>query len=329
MSDNTSIVVCGEKFNIGVRVVLWSEPGGLNAYNTAVVKTQDRKTGKITVVKGKRYRSRLALGGTPKLGKLQGIVKQFALHHSGLYRSRDTYDTLQGRGLSVHFILDDDGTLYQTLDVCERAFHIGGNNSISVGIEIDSRAAAGRFPDAYDEAHQRAHRVGPRRVKIDTIHGQRMKGFEYADAQYATLVKLTRSLLEIFPLIKPDFPRNATGDIVKTTLANPKGHQGIICHYHVTDTKIDPISFDYDRFLAAIGSPVEESEPPAIFNQLSDWRGRQAALEALGYDPGPIDGIFGPRTEDALMRFQNGFGLVSTGRWDAETEAAMKQALED
>jgi hypothetical protein len=40
------------------------------------------------------------------------------------------------RGLSVHFMLDLDGTIYQTLDLKERAWHATTSNSRSVGIEM-------------------------------------------------------------------------------------------------------------------------------------------------------------------------------------------------
>jgi hypothetical protein len=329
---NTSIVVCGQKFDIGTRVVLWDEPSGLCAYDTKSYETQDRKTGEIVVVSGKRYKSRLVLGGTPKLEKLKKIVWQFALHHSGLYRSRDTFEVLQQRGLSVHFICDDDGTLYQTLDVRERAYHIGGNNAMSVGVEIDSRATAGQRPDAYDEVHQRKYKVGPRQIRSDTIHGVKMKGFDYSDGQYAALVKLAKGLARIFPLIRPDFPRGADGKIIKAELKDPKSFKGFICHYHVTRTKIDPLAFDYARFLAnfdgkTIALPANLDVPVVGGPDLSTWLGRQKALKILGYDPGTFDGIFGPRTKAALQAFQQDNGLDPDGIWGPNTETAMKGLL--
>jgi len=328
MSSNTCIVVCDKKYDIGTRVVLWNEPGGFSAYDTTAYETQNRKTGKMEVVKGKRYKSRLALGGTPDLAKLKKIVWQFGLHHSGLYRSKDTFETLQQRGLSVHFICDDDGTIYQCLDVRERAFHIGGNNAMSVGIEIDSRAAAGQYPDAYDEAHQKKYKVGPRKVKLDTIHGMKLKGFDYSDAQYNALIKLAKGLVEIFPLIKPDFAREK-GEIIKTQLAEPKKHQGFICHFQVTTDKIDPIAFDFDRFLKGIGTVVVNKEIAENIDEqeLGTWLERQNALKKLGYDPGPLDGDFGPKTRYALQTFQKEHGLVPDGIWGPKTEAVMRDAL--
>lgn len=42
-------------------------------------------------------------------------------------------------------------------------------------------------------------------------------------------------------------------------------------------------------------------------------RRAQAALAALGHDPGPADGIFGPRTRDAAIAFQTAAGLTPDG----------------
>ena len=42
-------------------------------------------------------------------------------------------------------------------------------------------------------------------------------------------------------------------------------------------------------------------------------RGVQARLRRLGFRPGPIDGLFGPLTEDAVVRFQTTRGLSRDG----------------
>jgi peptidoglycan hydrolase-like protein with peptidoglycan-binding domain len=39
----------------------------------------------------------------------------------------------------------------------------------------------------------------------------------------------------------------------------------------------------------------------------------QAALQRLGYDPGPADGLVGPRTQEAVKAFQRDRGLPETG----------------
>jgi peptidoglycan hydrolase-like protein with peptidoglycan-binding domain len=54
-----------------------------------------------------------------------------------------------------------------------------------------------------------------------------------------------------------------------------------------------------------------------------DTRGAQQALQAKGYNPGPIDGIYGPRTTAAVRDFQKAEGLKVTGKMDADTRAKL------
>ena len=53
----------------------------------------------------------------------------------------------------------------------------------------------------------------------------------------------------------------------------------------------------------------------------------QQALSDLGYSPGPIDGIFGPKTESAVRGFQSSNGLVVDGIVGPKTWAAIDAAL--
>ena len=48
-------------------------------------------------------------------------------------------------------------------------------------------------------------------------------------------------------------------------------------------------------------------------------REAQCALRDLGYDPGPIDGLFGPRTRTALAKYQTSERLPVTSDLDALT----------
>jgi peptidoglycan hydrolase-like protein with peptidoglycan-binding domain len=48
-------------------------------------------------------------------------------------------------------------------------------------------------------------------------------------------------------------------------------------------------------------------------------------MKVKGFDPGPIDGIMGPKTTSALKDFQKKEGLQVTGRLNAETQARLER----
>ncbi len=50
----------------------------------------------------------------------------------------------------------------------------------------------------------------------------------------------------------------------------------------------------------------------------------QKALLRKGINPGPIDGVFGPKTEDAVKRFQERNGLEVDGIAGPKTMAAFE-----
>ena len=53
----------------------------------------------------------------------------------------------------------------------------------------------------------------------------------------------------------------------------------------------------------------------------------QTRLQAAGYDPGDIDGIYGPKTVAAVKQLQADNGLRETGFLDAATTAALDAKL--
>lgn len=55
-------------------------------------------------------------------------------------------------------------------------------------------------------------------------------------------------------------------------------------------------------------------------------RSVQRALARLGYDPGPFDGVIGPRTRAAIRSFQAASGLTVDGRLTRELEREIRSA---
>lgn len=51
----------------------------------------------------------------------------------------------------------------------------------------------------------------------------------------------------------------------------------------------------------------------------------QQALQKKGFDPGPIDGIVGSQTEQAVRKFQDAYGINTSGHIDNQTLYALGQ----
>lgn len=87
--------------------------------------------------------------------------------------------------------------------------------------------------------------------------------------------------------------------------------------------------------LAALGLTKEAGAPQRISYQPTGERNSAAVMAPAkarqvqqnladrGYDPGPVDGIIGPKTRDALRSFQNDQKLAASGRADRQTLAAL------
>jgi hypothetical protein len=77
---------------------------------------------------------------------------------------------------------------------------------------------------------------------------------------------------------------------------------------------------------AAALPPLEEVEvpqlPPVTYSR-SDYARIQLLLEEAGFNPGPVDGQWGPRTARAMASFQRAKGLPADGEPDAETLDAL------
>jgi len=66
--------------------------------------------------------------------------------------------------------------------------------------------------------------------------------------------------------------------------------------------------------------PVTDSAPPLTKDTIIR---AQTRLKELGFDPGPIDGGIGPRTQAALRKYQAAQGLKVTGELNRETLRAL------
>ena len=83
-------------------------------------------------------------------------------------------------------------------------------------------------------------------------------------------------------------------------------------------------------FVAAVASAQTSATPApaAVASSRANSqsvRDAQQTLEALKLDPGPADGMLGPRTKAAVKRFQEAEKLSATGTLDARTRARLAE----
>ena len=79
--------------------------------------------------------------------------------------------------------------------------------------------------------------------------------------------------------------------------------------------------FDVSLALAVVADATTGAARPGTLPQPAPRYVREAqrALRELGYEPGPADGVIGPRTREALVRYQRAEKIAVTGRLDPET----------
>jgi len=212
------VVACGERFDVGRRVVLWTDEDGFNAY-TDPPPFNDRVT---------RDEKPLYDWTLPRLRR---VVDQVVIHYDSIGSSAGCFEILRKRGLSAHFLIDTDGTIYQTLDLRERAWHAGVANSRSVGIEV-------AHPGVTMEP-------APGSVRGE-IQYRVLYQKPFTDAQYAALADLLAALRRVFPRVALDYPH-------ETGLLGPErfaAFKGVLGHYHVSREKVDPgPAFDWRRLM--------------------------------------------------------------------------------
>jgi hypothetical protein len=243
--ETNAIMVNGNLYDIGVPVVRWADKGGFDAYSTATAtyKEEDRKTGKVITksVSGKRYQAR-------KQGILS--INQFMLHHTGGFTASTCFNTLHNnRKLSVHYILDDIGKVYQTLDVKELAWHGGAHNNQSVGVECVLYPDAEKNPSAYSSDRLTKFSLAPhdsfdQYIQKDTRHVFALP--EYQVEALARLVAGTwvavanerKQVPDAF-LEPPMLMRGPDSNILMDYTTSAKQHTGMLLHANASEAKWD------------------------------------------------------------------------------------------
>lgn len=216
------LIVAGDRLTVPFPVVTWPEPGGMSFY--------DRR------------------GWTKRRDATGTGVNLFVLHWDGCTSAHQCFQVLLDRGLSVHLLLDGDGTVYQALDLAEaRAWHAGNVNERSVGVEIQNPV----------RLHRNKWQNPPRPVVVEPgVHGaRRQEHLDFYEVQKRRVVELAEVLCERFGIPRA-LPTGRDGQVLRALA--PPGFRGVCGHYHVSREKPDPGLTLWPALQAAFAKPPLE-----------------------------------------------------------------------
>ena len=203
------------------KVVLWSENSGL--------KIRD--------------------GYTPYFKKRK--INMFVNHWDVCLDSTTCVKVLNKRNISVHFCIDNDGTIYQLLDMNHAAWHASSRkvNHKSIGIEI-ANAYYPKYQGWYEKKGFGKRPI----IENAQVHGKTLDPFTgFYPVQIQALQALWKAIHEGvgIPLACPlDLNKNTSTTTDKKVQAGT--FKGFISHYHVTRKKIDCAGLDIKSLLDEI-----------------------------------------------------------------------------
>ena len=184
-------------------------------------------------------------------GREERKVSMFVNHWDVCLSASSCANVLERRGISVHFCIDNDGTIYQLLDTQHAAWQAGNRtvNHCSVGVEI-SNAYYQKYQNYYER-----NGFGPRPLWSDVeVHGKKLKPFlGFYDPQMQAAAALWKAIHDAYgmPL---ECPLGEDGKMLTTVDSRvPSGEfEGVVHHFHVTKRKIDAAGMPIDELLETI-----------------------------------------------------------------------------
>ena len=256
--ENDEIVVGGQFIHTGTPVVLWTDAGGFDL--TGLSRGTIRKplatagpttTAILTPDAKEDPNTRIVRGPNVALDVLRENIDQFVIHFDVCGTSQECYRVLKRRRLSVQFMCDLDGTIYQTMDAGEASQHATKANTRSVGCEVANMGTfAGEgaipesirawypiengfprvaIPDAIEADALRAKKFVARPARPEpvpgVVQGKPLRQYDLTRDQYRALAQLTATLCSTLPKIQPDYPRFRAGLESKDTFTSPKPAQ--------------------------------------------------------------------------------------------------------
>ncbi len=178
-------------------------------------------------------------------GKPDRSPHYFVNHWDVCLSTESMAKVINKRGISIHFGIDNDGTIYQLLDTQHAAWQAGGRkwNHDSIGVEI-----ANAYYPKYQKWYER-NGFGPRPVNpkgtVKCHTGTLEEHLGFYDVQLEALKALWVAIHKGIG-IPLECPTDSSGDLVETVDKDCEASRfkGFINHYNLTKRKIDCAGLD-------------------------------------------------------------------------------------
>lgn len=109
-------------------------------------------------------------------------ARLFVVHYTaGEGSGPDVYSVLHGRGLSVHFVIDPEGRVFQMADLHSHCAHASAVNDFAVGVEISNRGVPPASPKHPDRVEYEDIARGQTHKFLDFYDVQKQAFFELAE----------------------------------------------------------------------------------------------------------------------------------------------------
>jgi N-acetyl-anhydromuramyl-L-alanine amidase AmpD len=239
-----------------------------------------------------------------------GAVKGLVFHHTGYAKDPTTgkltwVPTVDSvvNNVSVHFVMDRDGQVYQILPDGSRGKHVLKQNNSYIGVEYIARDDADITQAQRDATKGFVEEVLPRyglTPSPDTLLG-------HTDVPGQKEV---------------NHRRISEGQTARWSALTALG-------FPAPETKIfgDNGSGKPTSTWAELASGVPQNNRLAYNSTPNNVQQLQTQLKSMGFDPGKVDGVMGSRTKSAIRKFQDANGLTADGIVGPQTINALSAAM--